>query len=167
MDIGDCNSEILISFSEDNPCRLTHFLLILSQTAIRRYCVQLIQYRQWRDWMRKNLGTVPDNHSMGNINDIIAFTQEKTEWYGTIVESLRNVPQRCRSWSSTSFNSANIKHTSRTHYSLPKHKADGNAHYSLEESATEPFSTHWRSDKNKQSNAKWHAQQWQQDSVTN
>ena len=120
------------------------------------------------NWLKEeNLGTVPDNQSMGNINDIIASTQEKTEWYGTIVESLRNVPQRCRSWSSASFNSANIKHTSRTHYWLPKHKSDGNAHYSLEESATEPFSPHWRSNKNKQSNAQWHAQQWQQDSVTN
>ena len=120
------------------------------------------------NWLNEeNLGTVPDNHSMGNINDIIASTQEKTEWYGTIVESLRNVPQRCRSWSSTSFNSDNIKHTSRTHYWLPKHKSDGNAHYSLEDSATELFLPNWRSDKNKQSNAQWHAQQWQQDSMTN
>ena len=54
MDIADCNSEFLISFSEDNPCWLTHFPLIFSQTAIWRYCVQLRQYRQWRDWMRKN-----------------------------------------------------------------------------------------------------------------
>ena len=46
LDIGDCNSEFLISLSEDNPCRLTHFPLILSQTAIGRYCVQLKQYRQ-------------------------------------------------------------------------------------------------------------------------
>ena len=48
MDIGHCNSGFLISFSEDNPCRLTLFLLILStykrrpsQIAIGRYCVQL------------------------------------------------------------------------------------------------------------------------------
>ena len=27
----------------------------------------------------KNLGTAPDNHSMGNINDITASTQEKTK----------------------------------------------------------------------------------------
>ena len=54
MHIGDCNSEFLMSLSEDNPCRLTHFPLILYQTAIRRYCVPLKQYRQWRDWMRKN-----------------------------------------------------------------------------------------------------------------
>ena len=46
MDIGDCNSEIQMSLSEDNPCRLTHFPLILSQTAIRQICVQLKQYRQ-------------------------------------------------------------------------------------------------------------------------
>ena len=53
MDIGDCNSEFPILFSEDNPCRLTHIPLILSQTGIRRYCVQLKQYMQWIDWMRK------------------------------------------------------------------------------------------------------------------
>ena len=54
MDIGDCKSEFLMSLSKDNPCRLTHFPLIFYQTAIRRFCVQLKQYRQWRDWMRKN-----------------------------------------------------------------------------------------------------------------
>ena len=53
MDSADCNSEFLISFSEDNPCRLTHFPLILFQSAVRRYCVRLKQYRQWIDWMRK------------------------------------------------------------------------------------------------------------------
>ena len=54
MDIGDCSSEFLMSISEDNPCWLSHFPLILYQTAIRRYSVQLKQYRQWRGWMRKN-----------------------------------------------------------------------------------------------------------------
>ena len=115
----------------------------------------------------KKPGTAPDNPSMVDISDIIASTQEKTEWYGKIVESLRNVPQKCRSWTSISFNSANINYTSHTHYWLPKHKSDGNARYSLEDSATELFLPHWRSDKNKQSNAQWHAQQWQQDSMTN
>ena len=74
---------------------------------------------------------------------------------------------KLRGWTSISFNSANIKYTLHTQYWLPNHKSDGNAHYSLEDSATEPFLPHWRSDKNKQSNAQWHAQQWQQDSVTN
>ena len=75
MDIGDCNSELLISFSEDNPCRLTHFPLILSQTAIERYCVQLKQYKQRIDWMRKKLETDADNPGMGDIKDITASTQ--------------------------------------------------------------------------------------------
>ena len=105
----------------------------------------------------KNLGTVPDNPSMGDINDITAPTQEKIRSDTEQFRNLRNVPQKCRSWSCTSFNSANIKYTSHTHYWLPKHKSDGNAHYSLEDSATEPFLRHWRSDKNKQSNAQWHA----------
>ena len=91
MDIGDCNSEFLISFSEDNPCRLTQFHLILPQTAIERYCVQLKQYRQWIDWMRKKLETAPDNPSMGDVNDVTPSTQEKTrsdteqfrKFYGT------------------------------------------------------------------------------------
>ena len=46
MHIGDCNSEFLMSLSEDNPCRLTHSPLILSQTAIDRHCVQQKQYKQ-------------------------------------------------------------------------------------------------------------------------
>ena len=92
---------------------------------------------------------------------------KNTEWHGTIPENPRNVPQKCRSWTSIWFNFANIKYTSHTHYWLPKHKSDGNAHFSLEDSATELFLPHWRSDKNKQSNAQWHAQQWQQDSMTN
>ena len=49
MDIGDCNSELLMSPSEDNPCRLIHFPHILSQTAIRQSCVQLKQNRQGMD----------------------------------------------------------------------------------------------------------------------
>ena len=56
-----------------------------------------------------------------------------------------------------------MKYISHTRYWLPKHKSDGYDHYSLEDSATEPFLPHWRSNKNKQSNAQWHAQQWQQD----
>ena len=74
---GDCNSEFLMSLSEDNPFRLTHFPLILYQTAIRRYCVQLKQNRQW-GLNEENLGTAPDNPSMGDINDITVSTQEKT-----------------------------------------------------------------------------------------
>ena len=77
MDIGDCKSEFLKSFSEDNPCRLTHFPHIFSETEIGRYCVQQNQYRQVIDWMKENLRTAPDNPSMGNINDIIASTVEK------------------------------------------------------------------------------------------
>ena len=65
----------------------------------------------------KNLGTAPDKPCMGYINDITASTQEKNkEWYWTIPEILRNVPQTCRSWSSTPFNSANIKYTLHPHY---------------------------------------------------
>ena len=67
--------------------------------------------------IEENLGTAPDNAKMGNINDITASTQEKNkEWYGTIPETLRNVPQKCRSWSRTSFNSADKKYALRTHY---------------------------------------------------
>ena len=79
MDVGDCNSEFLISLSEDNPCRLTLFLVILSQTAIRRNCVQLNQHRQAIGLNEENLGTAPDNPSKGDINDITATTQEKTK----------------------------------------------------------------------------------------
>ena len=174
MDIGDCNSEFLISFSEDNPCRLTHFLLILStckrrpsQPAIERNCVQLKQYRQWIDWMRKNWEQPQMTPVWATSKTLLLPPSKNKEWHGAIPQILRNVPQKCRSWSSTSFNSANKNYTSHTHYWLPKHKSDGNAHYSLEDSATEPFLPHWRSNKNKQSNAQWHAQQWQQDLLTN
>ena len=160
MDIGHCNNGFLISFSEDNPWRLTHFLLILSQTAIRRYCVLSNKYRQWIDWMTKTLEQPQITQYVRHQRHYCFHPRKNTEWYGTIPEILRNVPQKCRSWSCTSFNSANVNYTSRTHYWLPKHISDGNAHYSLEDSATEPFSPHWRSDKNKQSNAQWHAQQW-------
>ena len=46
---------------------------------------------------------------------------------------------------------------------MPKYKSNGNIHHSLENSSTEPFAPHWQSDTNKQSDAQWHAQQWQQD----
>ena len=91
MDVGDCNNVFLISFSEDNPWRLTYFLLILSQTAIRRHCVQPNQYRQGIDGMKENLRTAPDNPSMGNINDIIASTLEKL---GVIRNSSGNCTER-------------------------------------------------------------------------
>ena len=92
----------------------------------------------------ENIGKAPDNPSMGDINDITASTNK--EWHGTFPEILRNVPQRSSSWSRTSFNSANINYTLDTHYWLRKYKSNGNAHLSSEESATEPFSPHWRSD---------------------
>ena len=63
----------------------------------------------------KKLGTAPDNPGMDDINDITASTQEKTRSdTEQFREILRNVPEKCRSWSSTSFNSANIKYTSHT-----------------------------------------------------
>ena len=60
----------------------------------------------------KKLETAPDNPSMGDINDTTASNQEKNkEWYGTIPEILRNVPQKCRSGTSISFNSASLTYT--------------------------------------------------------
>ena len=48
----------------------------------------------------KNLGTAPDNHSLGDINDITASTQEKTksdteqfrQFYGTYQKSFAANP---------------------------------------------------------------------------
>ena len=168
MDIGDCNSEFLMSLSEDNPCRLTLFSThSLSYCNSTMFCTTKTT-QAMNTLNEEKLGTAPDNLSMSDINDITASTQGKirsdTEQFRKFQ---RNVSEKCRSWTSISFNSANINYTSHTHYWLPKHKSDGNAHYSLEDSATELFLPHWRSDKNKQSNAQWHAQQWQQDSMTN
>ena len=62
----------------------------------------------------KNLGTAPDNPSMGDINDITASTLEKQ---GVIRNNSGNSTERttkCRSWSCTSFNSANIKYILHT-----------------------------------------------------
>ena len=76
MDIGDCNSELLISFSEDNPRRLTHFPPILSDCNSTIMCAtKSIQAKNRLN--EGNLGTAPDNPSMGHINDITASTQEK------------------------------------------------------------------------------------------
>ena len=91
MDIGDCNSEFLISFSEDNPCRLTHFPLILSQTAIERYCVQLKQYRQWIDWMRKKLETAPDNPVCATSTTLLLPPRKK---HGVILNNSGNSTER-------------------------------------------------------------------------
>ena len=53
------------------------------------------------NWLNEeNLGTVPDNHSMGNINDVAASTQEKTrsdtehfrKFYGTYHKSVAAEP---------------------------------------------------------------------------
>ena len=95
----------------------------------------------------RNLGTNPDNPSMGDINDITASTYEKTrndtepfpKFYGTYHKSVAAEPV--------------------FHSNLPTKNTL--------ESATEPFPPHRRSDTNKQSDAQWHAQQRQQDSVTN
>ena len=77
MDIADCNSEFLISFSEDNPCRLTHFPLILSQNCNSTVLCATKTMQAMNRLNGKNLGTAPDNPSMGDINDISASTQEK------------------------------------------------------------------------------------------
>ena len=107
MDIGDCNSEFLKSFSEDNPYRLTHFLLIFSrykETALpdcnwMKLCAtKTIQSMNRLN--EKKLGTAPDNPSMGNINNITASTREKTEsdteqfrkFYGTYHKSVAADP---------------------------------------------------------------------------
>ena len=116
------------------------------------------------NWLNEeNLGTAPDNSSMGDINDITASTQEKT---GSDTEQFRKIYGTYHKNVATDpvlHSSLPTKYILHTHYYLPKYKCNGNAHYSLEDSATEPFQPHWRSDKNKQSNAQWHAQQWQQD----
>ena len=91
MDIGDCKSEFLISFFEDNPCQLTHFLFILSRTAFRRYCVQPNQ--QARNRLNEgNLGTaqitpvwatsttllLPPEEKQGVIRNISGNSTERT-----------------------------------------------------------------------------------------
>ena len=110
-----------------------------------------------------NLGTAPYNHNMSDINDITASTRAKTR---SDTEDFRNTTERTTKVSQLiQYFIQLCQHKiyfTHTHYWLPKHKSDGNAHYSLEDSATEHFLPHWRSDKNKQSNAQWHAQQWQQ-----
>ena len=63
----------------------------------------------------ENLGTAPDNPSMGDINDITASTRGKTRSDTEhFPEILRNVPQKWRTWSCTLVNSANIKYTLHT-----------------------------------------------------
>ena len=114
MDFGDCNSAFLISFSEDNPCWLTHFPLIFSQTAIWRYCVQLRQYRQWRDWMRKNQEQSQITTVWATSTTLLLPPRKK---HGVIRNNSGNSTERttkCRSWSCTSFNSANIKYILHT-----------------------------------------------------
>ena len=116
----------------------------------------------------EKLETAPDNPSMGDANDITASTRAKTR---SDTEDFRNSTERTTEVSRLiPYFIQLCQHKiyfTHTHYWLPKHKSDGNAHYSLEDSATEPLLPHWWSDKNKQSNAQWYAQQWQQDSVTN
>ena len=166
MDIGDCNSDFLISFSEDNPCRLTHFLLILSQTAIRLYCVQLNQYRQGIDWMRETQEQ-PQITQYGQHQRLYCFHPGKNkEWYGTIPENLRNVPQKCRSWSSTSFNSADKIYIAHT-LLIAQIQIQRKYPLLIRGFSNWAFFTSLTERQNKQSYAQWHAQQWQQDSVTN
>ena len=116
----------------------------------------------------KKLETAPDNPSIGNVSDITASTRAKTR---SDTEDFRNSTERTTKVSQLiQYFIQLCQHKiyfTHTNYWLPKHKSDGNAHYSIEESATERFLPHWRSDKNKQSKAQWHAQHWQQDSVTN
>ena len=154
MDIGDCNSEFLMSLSEDNPCRLTHFPLILHQTAIRRYFVQLKQYRQWRDWMRKNQEQ-PQITPVWVTSTTILLPRRKK--HGVIRKNSASSTERTTKLSQLILYFIQLcQHKiyfTHTHYWLPEHKSDENAHYSLEDSATELFLPHWRSDKSKQSNA--------------
>ena len=118
----------------------------------------------------EKLETAPDNPSMGEINDITASTRAKTR---SDTEDFRNSTERTTKvsqliqyfiqlWQQKIYLSLSLSYThththTHTHYWLLKHKSDGNAQYSLEDSATEPFLSHWRSDKDKQSNAQWHA----------
>ena len=106
MDIGDCNSEFLMSLSEDNPCRLTlstNFLhtqkMALSDCNWTILCAtKTIQAMNRLN--EKNLGTAPDNPSMGDINDITASTRGKTrtdtelfrKFYGTYHKSVAADP---------------------------------------------------------------------------
>ena len=157
-----------MSLSEDNPCRLTHFQLILYQIAIRWYCVPLKQYRQGRGWMRKNQEQPQITTVWATLTTLLLPPRKK---HGVTRNNSGNSTERTTKLSQLILYFIQLcqhkEYFTHTHYWLPKHKSDGNAHYSLEGSATELFLPHWRSNKNKQSNAQWHAQQWQQDSVTN
>ena len=84
---------------------------------------------------------------MGDINHITASTQEKTRNdTEQFPEILRNVPQKCRSWSCTSFNSANIKYTLHT-LLIAQIQIQRECPLFIRVFSNWAFQPHWRSDK--------------------
>ena len=111
----------------------------------------------------KNLGTAPDNPSMGDIDDITASTQEKTKsdteqfrkFYGTYHKSVAADP--------VLYSTLPTKYTSHTlliaQIQIQREcslfiRGFNNSLFHFTDGATKT---------NKQTDAHWHAQQWQQD----
>ena len=93
--------------------------------------------------MRKKTRNSPDNPSMDDVNDITASKRAKPK---SSTEDFRKSTERTTKVSQLNpyfiqLYQHNIYFT-HTHYWLSKHKSNGNAHYSIEDSATEPFLPH-------------------------